>query len=231
MSDPLLQARGVAREFIDGEKRLRVLDGVDLDVARGETVAVIGASGAGKSTLLHILGALDRPTAGEVELDGERIGGRNDRDLSRIRSRLVGFVFQMHHLLPEFDALDNTALPLIAQGIEPREAEKRAEAMLTRVGLAERLRHAPRKLSGGEQQRVAIARALVKKPPLVLMDEPTGNLDPRTAERVLDLVFELAAENGGAFVIVSHDPAVARRTDRALELREGGLHRLTTSPR
>jgi len=231
MSEPLLQARGVTREFIDGEKRLRVLDGVDLEVARGETVAVIGASGAGKSTLLHILGALDRPTAGEVDLDGERIDGRNDRDLSRIRSRLVGFVFQMHHLLPEFDALDNTALPLIAQGIEPREAEKRAEAMLNRVGLAERLRHAPRKLSGGEQQRVAIARALVKKPPLVLMDEPTGNLDPRTAERVLDLVFELAAENGGAFVIVSHDPAVARRTDRALELREGDLHRLTTSLR
>lgn len=227
MSEPLLRARGVEREFIDGDTRLQVLSGVDIDVARGETVAIIGASGSGKSTLLHLLGALDRPTAGEVYLDGRRLDNLGDNELSRVRSHQVGFVFQMHHLLAEFDALDNVALPLIAQGIEPREARERAGATLDRVGLTERLHHHPGKLSGGEQQRVAVARALVKEPPLVLMDEPTGNLDPRTAATVMDLVFELATEADGAFVIVSHDAAVARRTDSALELREGRLHPLS----
>jgi lipoprotein-releasing system ATP-binding protein len=222
----LLEARGVAREFIDGDRRLEVLSAVDLEVQRGETLVIVGASGAGKSTLLHILGALDRPTAGSVLLNGEELVGGSDRRLAQVRSRSVGFVFQLHHLLPEFDALENVALPLLAQGVDVAAADRRAGAILERVGLDERLHHSPMKLSGGEQQRVAIARALVKEPELVLLDEPTGNLDRETGNRVLDLLFALAAENGAGFVIVSHDRALARRADRALLLRDGVLHPL-----
>jgi len=223
MSEAVLEARGVERFFQDGERRLEVLLGVDLEVTLGETVVVVGASGTGKSTLLHILGALDRPTGGRVRVGDRWLDDLSVRELAFLRNREVGFVFQMHHLLLEFSALENVMLPLLARGESPVESRRRAGEMLDRVGLADRLEHSPVKLSGGEQQRVAVARSLVGGPKLVLMDEPTGNLDPGTAERVLDLVFDLAGGDGTSFVMVTHDARLAARADRALTLSGGKL--------
>ncbi|MCX7021875.1 MAG: ABC transporter ATP-binding protein [bacterium] len=223
MNEALLEARGVERFFQDGERRLEVLLGVDLEVAAGETVVVVGASGTGKSTLLHILGALDRPTSGRVRIGDRWLDDLSVRELALVRNREVGFVFQMHHLLLEFSALENVMLPLMARGESPAESRRRAEEILARVGLSDRLLHSPVKLSGGEQQRVAIARALVGGPALVFMDEPTGNLDPDTAERVLNHVFALAGADGTSFIIVTHDGRLAARADRALTLSGGKL--------
>lgn len=232
-----LEARGVEKVFTLGDGRqLNILRGVNLTVARGEAVAVVGQSGSGKSTLLHILGGLDRPSAGEVFLSGERVtqagqtggkgGAKNvaSRDaLARIRNRRVGFVFQFHHLLREFTALENAAMPALVAGLAPAEARDRARDLLEAVGLAARLDHKPWQLSGGEQQRVAVARALVNAPPLLLADEPSGNLDPETSEELHDLLFRIRADRGLALVLVTHNQELAARANRILGLRDGVL--------
>lgn len=218
-----LSAKGIAKEFIDGERKLRILSGVDLDVMPGEFVSIVGQSGSGKSTLLHILGALDRPTSGTVELNGAALAGLSDRQLARVRSREVGFVFQFHHLLPEFTALENVLMPGLIAGQDQGQAVAKAEALLTRVGLDQRLDHRPAKLSGGEQQRVAIARALLNDPTVVLADEPTGNLDTATSRGVLEFLLDITTRAGKSLVMVTHDPAIARMANRTFYLREGAL--------
>ncbi len=220
---PVLMAHRLHKEYAGGAGPLRVLRGVDLEVHAGETVAIVGASGAGKSTLLHLLGGLDRPTAGMVVLEGCHLNQLSDIELSRMRSRRLGFVFQFHHLLLEFSALENVAIPLRIQGVEESEANRRAEAVLREVGLGERLTHRPSELSGGEQQRVAVARALVHEPIVVLADEPSGNLDRTNSEHLHGLMFSLARERGVAFVVATHDEDLARRTDRLLHIEDGVL--------
>ena len=207
---------------------LAVLRGLSLSVGKGEVVVVVGASGVGKSTLLHILGALDRPTAGEVVLDGREISRLSDRELADVRGRRVGFVFQFHHLLPEFSALENVMLPRMVVGEGKGEAERAARAVLDEVGLGARLEHRPAELSGGEQQRVAVARALVNEPAVVLADEPSGNLDRDSGRRLQDLLWGLREARGRTFVIATHDPSIAARADRVLTLVEGVL--ATTPP-
>lgn len=202
---------------------MRVLRGIDLEVRPGETIGIIGASGAGKSTLLHVLGGLDRPTQGRVVLGEWHLSQLSDAQLSRVRSQCLGFVFQFHHLLMEFSALENVALPLRIQGVELEQAEERARSMLEDVGLEERLEHRPSALSGGEQQRVAFARALVHDPIVILADEPSGNLDRANSERLHDLMFELAAREGVAFVVATHDDRLAVRTDRLFRVEDGVL--------
>jgi lipoprotein-releasing system ATP-binding protein len=219
----VLEARGIHKEFPSGEGRLEVLRGVDLEVAGGDTVSVTGESGAGKSTLLHILGGLERPTRGRVRLAGAEIDRLDDRALSALRNRWVGFVFQFHHLLMDFSALENAAMPLFLAGEERGHAREAARAVLERVGLGGRLGHRPRQLSGGEQQRVAVARALVHEPRLVLADEPSGNLDERNSELLHALLFELVRERGVALVVVTHDRDLAGRTGRRLRLEDGVL--------
>lgn len=221
--EPILVAHRLHKEYTGGAGPLRVLRGVDLEVHAGETVAIVGASGAGKSTLLHLLGGLDRPTAGTVVLEGCHLNQLSDMELSRMRSRRLGFVFQFHHLLLEFSALENVAIPLLIQGVEESEANRRARAGLEEVGLGERLTHRPSELSGGEQQRVAVARALVHEPVVVLADEPSGNLDRRNSEHLHGLMFSLAQERGVAFVVATHDEDLARRTDRLLHIEDGVL--------
>ncbi|MCD4733978.1 ABC transporter ATP-binding protein [bacterium] len=223
MNNTVLQARGITKEFIDGEQKLHVLRGVDLTLKAGETIAIVGDSGSGKSTLLHILGCLARPTEGELTLLGKRVESASDGELTKVRSNDLGFVFQMHYLLPEFNALENVSLRLLAAGLKPEDARKQAQELLERVGLGERLGHSPLKLSGGEQQRVAVARALVANPKIVLMDEPTGNLDQQTSDRLLELVFSLAEGLGISFLIVTHDRQLAQRADRYMTLTEGQL--------
>ena len=220
---PVLVAHRLHKEYTGGAGPLKVLRGVDLEVRAGETVAIVGASGAGKSTLLHLLGGLDRPTAGTVVLAGCHLNQLSDIELSGLRSRRLGFVFQFHHLLLEFSALENVAIPLRIQGIEESEANRRAAAVLEEVGLAERLTHRPSELSGGEQQRVAVARALVHEPIVVLADEPSGNLDRANSEHLHGLMFSLARERGVAFVVATHDENLARRTDRLLHIEDGVL--------
>ena len=221
---PMLEATGVVKVFHGGDGgEVRVLEGVDLAVSRGEMVAIVGGSGAGKSTLLHVLGALERPTAGDVRLNGERVASLDDEALALLRNRSVGFVFQFHHLLKEFSALENVMMPLRIGGRTAAEARDRARSLLVRVGLEHRLGHRPAEMSGGEQQRTAVARALATEPPLLLADEPSGNLDHHNAEALHDLFSELAAELAIGLVLVTHNLSLAARAGRVLLLESGRL--------
>jgi len=225
----LLEARAIRKVYAGGDGQpLEVLRGVDLEVRRGEFVAIVGASGAGKSTLLHLLGALDAPSGGDVWLDGSRYADLDAGATAELRNRKVGFVFQFHHLLREFSALENVMMPLLIGGMEARQARSRAEEVLSEVGLAGRMTHRPAELSGGEQQRCAVARALVHDPSVVLADEPSGNLDHANSERLHELFFRLAREYETAVVVVTHNRQLAGRADRILWLEDGRLTTVTS---
>jgi lipoprotein-releasing system ATP-binding protein len=220
---PLIQVRALQKVFKKGRTKIHALKGIDLIVKAGERVAIAGASGAGKTTLLHILGTLDRPTQGEVLYQGVDIFSRPERTLAELRNRDIGFIFQFYNLLPEFNALENTMMPALIQGMDKKEAQDQAEEILTEVGLKDRMRHKPGELSGGEQQRVAVARALVLRPALLLADEPTGNLDSKTGERIMRLIFSLNRAKGVTLIVVTHNEALARRFPRRIFLTDGRM--------
>ena len=224
---PAIRVRGLRKSYRAGDgSELTVLDGVDLDVGAGEAVAVIGASGAGKSTLLHLLGGLDRPTEGEVVVAGRRLTDMSGEELAAFRNEGIGFVFQFHHLLREFTAEENVAMPLLIAGVEESVARERARELLGEVGLSARVTHRPTELSGGEQQRVAVARALANQPRLLIADEPSGNLDTHTSDQLHDLFFRLRAEHGVALVLATHNRELADRTDRVLRVSDGTIDSL-----
>src|SRR5207302_9358458 len=227
----LVQAIEIDKRYVDGPAVVSVLEDLSLEMEAGERIAIVGESGVGKSTLLHLLGALDRPTTGRILFDGEDVFARRETELAAFRNREVGFVFQFHHLLPDFTALENVMLPALIAGEAFREAQTRAASLLERVGLRERLAHRPGQLSGGEQQRVAVARALAQRPKLLLADEPTGNLDPATGEDVQQLMFELNQEHGAALVVATHNDRLAAAMGRTLRLAGGALHELGSGPR
>jgi len=223
MSDAVLRAQAVAKSFDSGPAEVNVLNNVSFSIARGERLAVLGRSGSGKSTLLHILGGLDDPDSGEVWIGKESINTMSAAQRAKLRNRALGFIYQFHHLLPEFNAAENVAMPLLLAGVARAESFDRAETLLKSVGLASRVTHKPHALSGGERQRVAVARALVSNPLLVLADEPTGNLDRQSAEEVFDLMCALSDEFGTSFLIVTHDESMLERTHRAMKLVDGEL--------
>lgn len=224
---PIIEAADLHKSFAMNHERIDVLRGLDMRVDRGEIVAIIGASGAGKSTLLHLLGGLDRPTSGRITVDGVQVDRLREQELEAFRNRSVGFIFQFHHLLPEFTALENVMMPGLIRGLSQAEMRERARHILDSVGLGARLRHRPGELSGGEQQRVAIARALVLAPPLVLADEPTGNLDTHTGEEVMGALKRLHQTHGTTFVIVTHNEKLASETDRVVRMVDGKVEDAT----
>ncbi|MDD2893074.1 MAG: lipoprotein-releasing ABC transporter ATP-binding protein LolD [Halothiobacillaceae bacterium] len=221
--EAVIRCVGVGKTYAEGKLKVEVLRGVDLSIAPGERVAIVGSSGAGKSSLLQLMGGLDVPSVGEVWVDGRHLARLSETARGRLRNQSVGFVYQFHHLLGEFSALENVAMPLLIRGLSVREAREQASAMLERVGLGKRLEHKPGELSGGERQRTALARALVTKPQVLLADEPTGNLDSRNAAAMFDLLMELNAEQGTALVVVTHDLALASRMGRVLHMRDGAI--------
>ena len=225
MNNPVLRCSSLSKSFGSGELRVDVLSNLGLEIPQGESVAIFGASGCGKSTLLHLLAGLDRPDSGTVEIAGRRIDGLADADQARLRNRSLGFVYQMHHLLPEFSALENVAMPPLIGGMQAAEASEKAAELLERVDMGDRLRHHPGELSGGERQRVAVCRALVMDPDVVLADEPTGNLDPHTAHEVFDLMKQLNAEREIALVLVTHDETLAKAMRAGYRLSEGQVVR------